>query len=259
MAGSRSIRAACRSGSPRRSCSGRRASRCWSGPTTWPRGIRSCRRRPGRSGSSGWQRERRDAAHPPAADRQRDHAGRRVRAHVAQLIFGNEFQTVMFLPGSWHVGGLDFAKSRTLAFSMAAVISLLLWAFLRFSFTGRAIHAVSQSPEGASVCGIDIGRTRILSFALGSALAAAAGVLLVMIFAISPAMGTGYTVRSFAVTVIGGLGSFPGALLGALVLGMAEVFTGYLASAQVANGIAFLLFLAVLLTRPQGLFGRKIS
>jgi len=179
--------------------------------------------------------------------------------NAAQLIFGNEFQTVMFLPGSWHVGGLDFAKSRTLAFSMAAVISLLLWAFLRFSFTGRAIHAVSQSPEGASVCGIDIGRTRLLSFGLGSALASAAGVLLVMIFAISPAMGTGYTVRSFAVTVIGGLGSFPGALLGALVLGMAEVFTGYLASAQVANGIAFLLFLAVLLTRPQGLFGRKTS
>ena len=109
------------------------------------------------------------------------------------------------------------------------------------------------------MCGIDIGRTRILSFGLGAALAAAAGALLVMIFAISPAMGTGYTVRSFAVTVIGGLGSFPGALLGALVLGMAEVFTGYLASAQIANGIAFLLFLAVLLTRPQGLFGRKTS
>jgi branched-chain amino acid transport system permease protein len=70
-------------------------------------------------------------------------------------------------------------------------------------------------------------------------------------------MGTGYTVRSFAVTVIGGLGSFPGALVGAMILGVAEVFTGYLWSAQVANGIAFLLFLAVLLVRPQGLLGLK--
>ena len=80
-----------------------------------------------------------------------------------------------------------------------------------------------------------------------------------MIFAISPAMGTGYTLRSFAVTVIGGLGSFPGALFGAVILGLCEVFAGYLASAQISNGIAFLLFLAVLLARPQGLFGWKSS
>jgi branched-chain amino acid transport system permease protein len=76
-----------------------------------------------------------------------------------------------------------------------------------------------------------------------------------MIFAISPAMGSGYTIRSFAVTVIGGLGSFPGALAGAMVLGLAEVFTGYLASAQIANGVAFILFLVVLLILPQGLSG----
>jgi branched-chain amino acid transport system permease protein len=178
--------------------------------------------------------------------------------NAAQFLFGNEFQTVMFLPGSWRMFGLDFAKSRALAFLVAAGISLLLWAFLRFTFTGRAIRAVSQNADGASVCGIDIARTRVVSFGLGSALAAAAGALLVMIFAISPAMGTGYTIRSFAVTVIGGLGSFPGALLGALILGVSEVFTGYLASAQIANGIAFLLFLAVLLVRPQGLFGRTM-
>jgi len=182
-----------------------------------------------------------------------------ILINAAQLLFGSEFQTVMFLPGSWHVAGLDFAKSRTIAFLMASAVSLALWAFLRFTFAGRAIRAVSQSVDGASVCGIDIPRTRIVSFGIGSALASAAGALLVMIFAISPAMGNGYTIRSFAVTVIGGLGSFPGALLGAVILGMSEVFAGYLVSAQIANGIAFLLFLLVLLARPQGLFGRKPS
>jgi branched-chain amino acid transport system permease protein len=182
-----------------------------------------------------------------------------ILINSAQLLFGNEYQTVMYLPGSWHVSGLDFAKSRMLAFGMAAAASLLLWAFLRFTFAGRAIRAVSQNTDGASVCGIDIPRIRVVSFGLGTALASAAGVLLVMIFAISPAQGTGYTVRSFAVTVIGGLGSFPGALLGALILGTAEVFSGYLLSAQIANGIAFLLFLLVLLARPQGLFGRKTT
>lgn len=175
----------------------------------------------------------------------------------AQLLWGNEFQTVMFLGGAWHVGGLDFAKARVIAFAAAGLISLSLWAFLQYTFTGRAVRAVSQQADGAQVCGIDIPRIRVLTFGLGSALAAAAGVLLVMIFAISPAMGTGYTIRSFAVTVIGGLGSFPGALAGAVVLGLAEVFTGYLLSAQIANGVAFLLFLAVLLVRPQGLLGAK--
>lgn len=179
--------------------------------------------------------------------------------NAAQLLWGNEFQTVMHLPGSWSVAGLDFAKTRTVAFVVAALLSALLWAFMRFTFLGRAIRAVSQNQDGASACGIDIPRTRVFSFGLGAALAGAAGVLLVTIFAISPAMGTGYTVRSFAVTVIGGLGSFPGALLGALVLGISEVFTGYLATAQIANGIAFLLFLLVLLVRPQGLLGRKTT
>jgi branched-chain amino acid transport system permease protein len=177
--------------------------------------------------------------------------------NAVQLLWGNEFQTVMFLPGSWQAAGLDFAKTRTVAFSAAALISLALWAFLRFTFTGRSIRAVSQNTDGASVCGIDIPRTRVLAFGLGAALAGAAGVLLVTIFAISPGMGSGYTVRSFAVTVIGGLGSFPGALVGAIILGLTEVFTGYLLSAQIANGIAFLLFLAVLLVRPQGLLGLK--
>src|SRR5438105_10749624 len=91
-----------------------------------------------------------------------------ILINSAQLLFGNEFQTVMYLPGSWHVLGLDFAKSRTLAFSMAATASLLLWAFLRFSFAGRAIRAVSQNTDGASVCGIDIPLIRAVSFGLGA-------------------------------------------------------------------------------------------
>jgi branched-chain amino acid transport system permease protein len=174
-----------------------------------------------------------------------------------QLLGGDQFQTVMSLRGSWSAWGLDFARTRTVAFLAAALVTVLLWLFLDRTFTGRAVRAVSQNGDGAAVCGIDIGRIRAIAFGLGCGLAAAAGVLLVTIFAVSPVMGTGNTVRSFAVTVIGGLGSFPGALLGAVILGLAEVFTGYLVSAQVANGIAFLLFLAVLLARPQGLLGSK--
>ena len=180
-----------------------------------------------------------------------------VVINTAQLIWGNEFHTVDSLAGSWTLGGLAFARGRTVAFLMAGVITLLLWVFLRHTDTGKAVRAVTQNPDGATVCGIDIARVRAISFGLGTALAGAAGSLMVTIFAISPAMGTGYTIRSFAVTAIGGMGSFPGALLGAIILGLAEVFTGYLASAQIAGGVAFLLFLAVLLARPQGLLGGK--
>ena len=178
-----------------------------------------------------------------------------VVINPAQLLWGNEFQTVTFFSGSWSLGELEFAKARTVAFLAASAITAVLWLFLHYTKYGRAIRAVSQNRDGAAVCGVDQGRIQVASFGLGAGLAGAAGVLLVMIFAISPAMGSGYTIRSFAVTVIGGLGSFPGALFGAMILGLAEVFTGYLVSAQVANGVAFILFLAVLLLLPQGLSG----
>lgn len=178
-----------------------------------------------------------------------------VVINTAQLLWGNEFQTVTSLSGSWMVGELDFAKARTVAFLAAGAVTLMLWLFLHYTTYGRAIRAVSQNRDGASVCGVDNERIRVASFALGAGLAGAAGVLLVMIFAISPSMGSGYTIRSFAVTVIGGLGSFPGALFGAMILGLAEVFTGYLVNSQVANGVAFILFLVVLLVLPQGFSG----
>ncbi|MHB1011554.1 MAG: branched-chain amino acid ABC transporter permease [Desulfobacteria bacterium] len=178
-----------------------------------------------------------------------------VVINTAQLLWGNEFQTVTFFSGSWSLGELDFAKARTVAFLAAGGITLVLWLFLQYTNFGRAIRAVSQNRDGASVCGVDNSRIQVATFALGAALAGAAGALLVMIFAISPAMGSGYTIRSFAVTVIGGLGSFPGALAGAVILGLAEVFTGFLLSAQIANGVAFILFLIVLLVLPQGLSG----
>src|SRR5919197_496678 len=117
-----------------------------------------------------------------------------------QLLWGNEFQTVMFLPGSWQAGGLVFAKTRTVAFLAAGLISLSLWAFLRYTFAGRAIRAVSQNADGASVCGIDIPRTRVIAFGLGSALAGGAGGVLLTNFAISPRLGSGDTLRSFSVT-----------------------------------------------------------
>jgi branched-chain amino acid transport system permease protein len=177
--------------------------------------------------------------------------------NAAHLIWGSEYQTVSAVTGSWQVAGVQIARTRALAFAVAALVTALVWAFLRYTDLGRAVRAISQNLEGAAVCGIDVPRLRLFTFGLGSALATAAGAIVVMIFAVQPAIGGSLTLKSFAIAAIGGLGSFPGALLGAMVLGLAEVFSGVFASAQVANGVAFVLFLLVLLLRPGGLLARR--
>jgi branched-subunit amino acid ABC-type transport system permease component/ABC-type branched-subunit amino acid transport system substrate-binding protein len=177
--------------------------------------------------------------------------------NLSTLIWGSEFQTIDFLAGAWHVAGFEIARARAVASLSACAITAAVWLFLRRTGLGRAVRAVSERADAAALCGVDLPRVKAFTLGLGAALAAAAGALLVLIFPTQPGIGPAYTTRAFAVTAIGGLGSFPGALLGAVLLGLAEVLAGYYLSAQVASGIGFLLFLVVLLVRPSGLLGAK--
>jgi branched-chain amino acid transport system permease protein len=127
--------------------------------------------------------------------------------------------------------------------------------FLRYSTFGKTIRATSQQPEAAQACGIDVRRVRVVTFGIGSALAAAAGSLVSMMFTFNPEIGQTFIPKAFAVIVLGGLGSFIGALLGALVLGVAETVTGFFTSAQRAESVAFIILIVMLLIRPAGLFG----
>ena len=172
-------------------------------------------------------------------------------------IFGGTFRSVPYMTGAFQLGGISVPQAKLLAFSLAIALAILLGAFLRLTALGCAIRATSQHLEGALACGVDIDRVRTLSFALGTAVAAAAGTLMSMIYNLNPQMGVEFTVNAFAVVVIGGLGNYAGCVLGALVLGLAEAFTSYYVGASLSEAAPYVLFILVSLLRPSGLLGRR--
>lgn len=174
-------------------------------------------------------------------------------------IFGGTFRSVPYLTGAFQVFGVSIPQAKLLAFAVALVLAILLAAFLRYTAVGCAIRATSQHVEGALACGVDIDRVRTLSFALGSAVAAAAGTLMSMIYNLNPQMGVQFTVNAFAVVVIGGLGSYAGCILGALILGLANAFASYYVGASLAEAAPYVLFILVSLLMPSGLLGRRTA
>jgi branched-chain amino acid transport system permease protein len=174
---------------------------------------------------------------------------------TALYYFTANFRSIPYLSGAVHVGSIDLSKTRLVAFAIALGVTAATYAFLRFATFGKAIRATSGNAEVAMVCGIDVRLVRLVTFGLGSAMAAVAGGLIGMIFTISPEMGRMFIGRAFAIVVLGGLGSFAGAFLGALLLGVAETVAAYYFDTQLAEGTAYLVLVVVLLLRPSGLFG----
>jgi branched-chain amino acid transport system permease protein len=177
--------------------------------------------------------------------------------NLAQLSFTSDLRAVEYLTGSWVLGGLAFAKSRTVAFLFAAAITALAFVFLQRTRLGKAVRATSQSREVAMVCGVDVERIHLITFGLAAALAAAGGTLISVIVAIQPEMGQVWTFKSFLVIVLGGAGNYPGALLGGMILGLVEQLASLFLTAQLSEAIAYVLLVLVLLVRPTGLLGGR--
>lgn len=142
-----------------------------------------------------------------------------------------------------------------IAFGMAILITIALYWFLIRTDTGRAIRATSQEPEAASLMGVNVDRTAIITFALGTALACGAGVLLAPSLYLYPTVGEILVAKCFVIVVLGGLGSVPGAIAGGLLLGVVESLGAVYVSVPYKDAIGFVMFLLVLLFRPSGLFG----
>ncbi len=121
------------------------------------------------------------------------------------------------------------------------------------------IRATSMNLDGALACGVDAEHVRMISFGLGSAVAAASGTLLSYVYTFTPQGGIAFTISAFAVVAIGGLGNYTGALLGALVLGFAQAFTSYYAGSTLADAAPYVIFVVVMLVLPQGLLGRRTA
>ena len=153
------------------------------------------------------------------------------------------------------VGPLYSMRSELIFFGVSIVLIGALWWWLSRSWYGRAVRAVSSNRDAAMLMGIDPGRTELVSFIVAGILAAFAGVALFSYGVIQPAYGGALTVKAFIITVLAGIGSIPGVLLGAVLLGVAEALTVTLASSALQELAGMTLFLLVLFVMPNGLFG----
>jgi branched-chain amino acid transport system permease protein len=153
-------------------------------------------------------------------------------------------------------GGLRITPDQLLVLALAVLLAVLLQLFLARTTLGRAMRAVAQNATLAAVVGIDVAAVVRWTWALGAVLAAIAGVLTGLTVQLRPTMGFDLLLPLFAAAILGGIGSVPGALLGGLVVGIAESLAVPLVGAEYRAAVAFLVLIAVLLVRPTGLFGR---
>ena len=160
-----------------------------------------------------------------------------------------------WLQEAFVVGPLYSMRSELIFFGVSIALMGALWWWLSRSWYGRAVRAVSSNRDAAKLMGIDPGRTELVSFIVAGVLAAFAGVALYSYGVIQPAYGGALTVKAFIITVLAGVGSIPGVLLGAVLLGVAEALTVTLASSALQELAGMTLFLLVLFVMPNGLFG----
>jgi len=153
--------------------------------------------------------------------------------------------------------GIAVPVPLAIAFGLAVLITVALYFFLARTDTGRAVRATSQNAEAAALMGINVENISMITFGLGAALAAAAGVLLVPSLYLYPTVGEILIVKCFVIVVLGGLGSVPGAIAGGILLGVVESYGAVYVSVAYKDTIGFIIFLLVLLFRPQGLFGAR--
>ena len=174
---------------------------------------------------------------------------------MALNLWTANYRSVPAFAGSLQIAGLVFSVPRVIAFVVALGITVAVYFFLSSARLGKAVRATSQNAEVALACGIDVASIRLLAFGLGTALAAAAGSLLAIIYTVYPEMGRTFLMKAFAIIVLGGLGSFGGAFIGALALGVTEALAAFAWNTQIAEAVAYVMFITVLLIRPSGLFG----
>jgi branched-chain amino acid transport system permease protein len=175
-------------------------------------------------------------------------------------VAGGDYRQVPPLArGVLEMGFTGVSYQRLLVVAVAAVLLAGLFVFLAWHRQGLAVRAVAQNPEAAQAMGIDLDRIFALTLALGVALAGIGGALMAPLFNVYPAVGFPLTIKAFAITILGGMGNLVGALLASLLIGLAESLVVMIIPSQWQNGVAFVMMIAVLMFRPQGLLGRATT
>jgi branched-chain amino acid transport system permease protein len=182
-----------------------------------------------------------------------------VLQNVALVAWSGDFRSLR----PWHAsvvlraGGTAFNLSQVVAFAIALALTVALFAFMRWTHSGRVMRAVAQDRDAATLMGIDTDRVYRLTFALGIAAVGAAGVLVSPLYPVYPTAGLQFVLVSYVVVVLGGLGDMVGALMGSLIVAAVEVVGSYYFGTAWKEVLYFLIFIAVLVFRPAGLFGQR--
>lgn len=185
-------------------------------------------------------------------------------AYSVQLMFGSQQRDydafsldggVLFLTG-FNIGNVRVPLLRIVIILSAFALMVVLWLLVTKTRTGKAMRATSHDREAAAMMGIDIDRVIVFAFVLGSALAGAAGVMFALRAPTAATIGFIAGLKGFTAAVIGGIGSIPGAMAGGLILGFAEAYTQGYISTRWSDLFVFVILIAFMLLRPQGLFGK---
>jgi branched-chain amino acid transport system permease protein len=179
---------------------------------------------------------------------------------ILGMTWKNVFRSVTpsYFNESFRLGPFVVSKPHLFGFSMAVVVLLGLYLLLTRTWAGRAIRSASENPEGAELVGVDIRAVAALTFAIGIATTGAGGSILSVLYSFFPASHYVWISRLLGIVVLGGMGSIPGAVLGALMLGVAETLTVDYISPRWGVAVFYIVILVVLLLRPRGLMGARL-
>jgi branched-chain amino acid transport system permease protein len=179
---------------------------------------------------------------------------------VLLLVFGSEARNVpSMVNATYHFAGVDISAQRLLALASAILILTGLWLFMQHTRLGSAILAISQDAEAAQYMGIPSDRIYSIVMGLSAGIAAAAGILVAPFQTVIPGMGLLPLVKAFAIVVVGGLGSIPGSIVGALLLGYTETIIAFKISIEWSQIVSVAAVLIALIVRPAGFFGKRAA
>lgn len=181
-------------------------------------------------------------------------------ARVIPQIGPNPRQFPTFLNVNYDFAGVGISRIQAIVFLVAIVLMIVLNITVNYTKIGKAMRAVSYDRGAALLMGINVNKIISFTFAIGSALAAAAGILFASAYPqVEPYMGSMPGLKAFVAAVLGGIGSIPGAMIGGFIMGIAETLTKGFISSQLADAIAFGILIIILVVKPSGIMGRNVS
>jgi branched-chain amino acid transport system permease protein len=180
-----------------------------------------------------------------------------ILQNIALFVWRADYRSIVtpYMTNTIQIGSVNISFTRLIAFLAALIVTGGITLFLQKTLLGKAIRAVAQDRAAALACGINVRKIYTLTLGIGATCAGIAGALLMPIFYTFPSVGLQFNLIAFVVVVLGGLGSLKGALLGGIAIGIIEGLSGFYISPGLKEAVYFLMFVAILVARPAGLFG----